>query len=190
MVTQWERFERRTTQSLRDLGGEQAIELTNGTGGYNGPGDSGNTSYPSTPDATLDAETAAPSAVSGVEQAGTFEGIDQLAWVPSNYTDQTYTADTTIASGEVETFDVVTIEAGVTLTVNGTLQANEIITNGTLENNGTVTVFNTLANFIVPYGNPDQPPTRVKVLENDETFEVQSTTQSGDGYLRLDMTEL
>lgn len=130
-MDQWDRLAARSGQTIRDLGGEQAIEITNGTGGYNGPGDSGNTSYPATPDATLDAETAAPSAVSGVEDAGTFEGIDQLAWIDSDTTET-----------------------------------------------------------IVSYGDSDTPPTRVTVLENGESFEVQSTTQSGDGYLRLDMTEL
>lgn len=130
-MDQWDRFAARSGQTIRDLGGEQAIEITNGTGGYEGPGESGNESYPNTPDATLDAETAAPSAVSGIDDAGTFEGIDQLAWIDD---------DTTAT--------------------------------------------------IVPYGDADNPPTRVTVLENGETFEVQSTTHTGDGYLRLDMTEL
>jgi len=81
MTTQWDRFSARAGQTIRDLGGEEAIELTNGTGGYQGPGDSGNVSFPTTPDATLDAETAAPSAVSGIEDAGTFEGVQQIAWI-------------------------------------------------------------------------------------------------------------
>lgn len=131
MVDQWGRFAARAGQTIRDLGGEQAIEITNGTGGYNGIGEGDSYSYPTTPDATLDAETAAPSAVSGIDDAGTFEGIDQLAWVDDDTTET-----------------------------------------------------------IVSYGDPDNPPTRVTVLENGETFEVENKTTTGDGYIRLDMVEL
>lgn len=131
MTTQWERFEKRAGQTIRDLGGENAIELYNGTASYQGPGDSGNQSYPNTPDATLDAETAHPSVASGIEQSGTFEELDQLAW----------------------------IEDDPPIPVTG-------------------------------YGDSDTPPTRVKVLENGIMYEVRSTVVTGDGYLRLDLTEL
>lgn len=130
MTTQWDRFNARSGQTIRDLGGESAIEITNGTATHT-TGEGWDYSYPDTPDATLDAETAHPSAVSGIDDAGTFEGIDQLAWIDD---------DTTAT--------------------------------------------------IVPYGVDQEPPTRVDVLENGETFEVQSTVTTGDGYIRLDMIEL
>lgn len=128
---QWDRFNARASQTINDLGGENAIEITNGSATFNTERGGSDTSYPSTPDATLDAETAHPSAVSGIEQSGTFEDIDQLAWIDDD--------------PPVE---------------------------------------------IVAYGDTDDPPTRVTVLENGETFKVQSTVVTGDGYLRLDMTEL
>jgi hypothetical protein len=131
MTTQWDRFAARAGQTIRDLGGENALELRNGSATFDTERGGHTTSYPDSADATVDAETAAPSAVSGIDDGGTFEGIDQLAWVD----------------------DDPPIE-------------------------------------IVPYGDTDDPPTRVTVLENGETFEVQSTTQTGDGYVRLDMTEI
>jgi hypothetical protein len=189
METQWERFSARAGQTIRDLGGEDAIELTNGDATHTA-GEGWDYSYPDSPDATFDAETAHPSAVSAIDDGGTFEDIDQLAWVQATFRDQTYTSDTTIVAGEIVTFGTVTVESGVTLTVEGTLQAEVVTGDGTVTGSGEVVTFEDLETFIVPYGVEQEPPTRVDVLENGETFEVQSTVQSGDGYVRLDLVEL
>lgn len=131
MTDQWGRFEKRSGQTIRDLGGEGAIEITNGTATYDGIGEGDSYSYPGTADATLDAETLSPSAVSGVDDSGTFEGIDQLVWVDDDTTET-----------------------------------------------------------IVGYGDTDEPPTRITVLENGETFEVQEKVTTGDGYYMLKLTEI
>jgi hypothetical protein len=66
----------------------------------------------------------------------------------------TFTEDDTIFAGDIERYDSVTIESGVTLTVNGTLQCTSLTVNGTLDNNGTVTVDSNLGgerNTLLPY---------------------------------------
>jgi hypothetical protein len=84
MVTQWERFAARSPFTIDALGGEDAIEIYNGSTNYT-PGEGNENTYDlDNPDATLDAETMAPSAVSGIEDAGTFEGISQVAFIDSD----------------------------------------------------------------------------------------------------------
>lgn len=130
MTTQWERFEQRAGFTIDALGGENAIEVYNGSTSYT-PGEGNTNTYDlDNPDATLDAETVAPSAVSGIEDSGTFEGVSQVAFIASN--------------------------PGVEL---------------------------------VSYDDEDNPPTIIKVLENDFMYDLQELTEQGDGYLRLMLME-
>jgi len=46
----------------------------------------------------------------------------------------------TVSNGDTERFDFVTVESGGTLTVDGTLEADELTNNGTLNVNGTLKV--------------------------------------------------
>lgn len=132
MTTQWSRFKKRSGFTIADLGGENAIEIYNGTGGFQGVGEGDSYSYDmTTADATLDAETMAPSAVSGIEDSGTFEGISQVAFIDSS-----------------------------------------------------------VSQDLFHYGDEDNPPTRIKVLENEEIYELETVVVQGDGYKRLDMADL
>lgn len=189
-TTQWDRFRQRARLSLVDYGGEDAIEITYGSASHTS-GEGWDYSYDtSNPDATLDAETLSPSAANGIDNSGTFEDIDQLAFVQSSLPDRIYTSDTTIDSGTVESFNSITIESDVTVTVDGTLQYNTATINGTLKVNGTSKSYADLLGNIVGYGISQTPPTRVKIKENDRLYEVQSVTDTGDGYKRLELTDL
>jgi hypothetical protein len=54
--------------------------------------------------------------------------------------DLTVSSDTTIAGGEVVEADLTTVEAGVTLTIDGTLETADLDNNGTVQVNGTLDV--------------------------------------------------
>lgn len=189
MTTQWERFAARSPFTIDALGGEKAVEIYNGSTDYT-PGEGNENTYDlQNPDATLDAETMAPSAVSGIEDAGTFEGASQVAFIASDYPDRTFSQDTTIDSDRVDTFDNVTVESGVTLTVNGILQVNSITVNGEVVTNGEVRTFSGLLESLISYDDENNPPTIVHILENDFWYDLQELTEQGDGYLRLMLME-
>lgn len=54
--------------------------------------------------------------------------------------DHIYAQDATIETGESVKYDTVTVQEGVTLTINGTLTCKQINTNGTVTVNGTLNV--------------------------------------------------
>lgn len=68
--------------------------------------------------------------------------------------DKTFSSDDTTPSNKAHLYGNVTINSGVTLTVNGTLLCTTLTVNGTLDNNGTVTVDSDLEGdiaTILPY---------------------------------------
>lgn len=62
-------------------------------------------------------------------------------WLPSNFGDKTFSSDYTVESGDVEEYDNITVNNGTTLTINGTLQCNNVTNNGTIIVNGELIVF-------------------------------------------------
>jgi hypothetical protein len=139
----------------------------------------------------LRCEFVPPRADASVDSEGTHLGFDTSIRLPtpdlnSLLPDTTFSEDTTIPSGSTESYDSVTIQAGVTLTVDGTLIANEITINGTLTDNGDVFVPGELSGDEVPYGVDGERPTRVipQVAEN-EVYEVEAVVPEHGSDMRL-----
>jgi len=131
--------------------------------------------------ATLHVEITPPSIDSTVDTDGTSLGFDTSIRFPLSSEDETITEDRTIVSGETRRYDSLTIQSGVTLTVDGTLLVNTLTVNGTLVTNGDVMVIggsnvDPFAKGLVPLGEDNERPTEVEISnpkegEND-TYEL------------------
>lgn len=91
-------------------------------------------------------------------------------WVPENNGDKTFTSDYTISADTGGEYDSITINAGVTVTVNGLLQCNDITVNGDLVVNGEVIVY--------------EGDARSNILEFGEYANKYKTSRMVDGTLK------
>lgn len=102
----------------------------------------------------------------------------------------------TIASAEVVYYDTVTVEAGGTLTVDGTLVTTSLSDNGTVSVNGTLSVLSEAF-----YDSLDAPgdgvtrPTEVEISDSvageSETYQVHAYSEErGSGFVMIRLEEL
>jgi len=146
--------------------------------------------------AALNIEIVPPGMDSTVDVDGTRSSWDTSIRFPESQGSKTFTADTTIPSGETRTFDSVTVESGATLTVNGTLITGEFDNNGAVQNNNTVIVLrgDSLLAELTPLGIDNERPTEIEIndpTDNDpETYELHSfAPEQGSGMLMCRVVE-
>jgi len=99
----------------------------------------------------------------------------------------------TVPSGETEIYNTVTVESNATLTIEGRIIAKKVTNNGTINVNGTLSVFggsgkNPLITNINTLGVDNERPTQVEITDQKdgtkETFELHSyTTEIGSGMI-------
>lgn len=82
-----------------------------------------------------------------IRRGGTASFTFDIPDADSFNTDKTYSSDTTVPTAEVVTWNDVTIDSGVTVTVDGVLQATSITVNGTLDVTSTGEVITSTADF-------------------------------------------
>jgi hypothetical protein len=115
---------------------------------------------------TIPVEIVPPAMDTTVRETGTSFSWDTSIRFPENNGTKTVSQDETIQSGTTQVFDIVTVESGATLTVEGTLVTDTLTVNGTLTNNGTVTVLDSdFAAELNPLGEDNQQPTEVVITD-------------------------
>jgi len=148
---------------------------------------------------SLTVEITPPGIDSTVDTDGTNLSFDTSIRFPLSDTSKTYDTDTTIASGVTKRYSSITVQNGVTLTVNGTLLTGTATINGTIKINGTlITVGSSgvdpFATSLRPLGDDNERPTEVEISNpktgNNDTYELHSYKyEKGSGMVMCRLVE-
>jgi len=199
MPTKWDRFQSGLDRIHEDLFGDTRYiaEFFNYSAGAWDPDNDEMTGETKTSIGTANVEIVPPAQDSTIEvESGTDVDWSTSIRLPNRGSGSltvesgtTYTIDI----GELETYELVTVEANATLTVDGKLITSEFVNNGTVNGGGEVSALSgdanvTLVNRLQPLGVDNERPTEVELIDqkdgSDETFELHSyTTEIGSGMI-------
>jgi phage baseplate assembly protein gpV len=144
----------------------------------------------------LQVEATPQTSDTSVRTEGTSFSWDMTIRFPFGGADLTVSDSYTVLSGETETYDSVTVEAGATLTIeaDAAIVAGSVTNNGTIDNNGTFIVFGGTLQNVNALGEDNQKPTEVEladdVTDSTETYELHSYREErGSGMVMCRLVE-